>query len=39
VLVTGMSKHVCIDREGQIRRIPEEWKLALASKMMLDVPL
>jgi len=36
LLVTGMSKHVCIDREGQIRRIPEGWKLALASKMILD---
>ncbi len=25
VLVTGLSKHICVDRDGQVRRLPEEW--------------
>jgi acyl-CoA thioester hydrolase len=25
VLVTGMTKHFCIDRAGQVRRFPEPW--------------
>ncbi len=24
-LVTGCTKHICLDREGKIARIPEEW--------------
>jgi acyl-CoA thioester hydrolase len=39
ILVTGMTKHVCVDREGHIRRIPDAWRNALASKMILDVSL
>jgi acyl-CoA thioester hydrolase len=29
LLVTGMSKHVCIDASGQPARIPETWREAL----------
>jgi acyl-CoA thioester hydrolase len=29
VLVTGQSEHVCINREGQITRIPEQWRTLL----------
>lgn len=25
-LLTGMSKHICLDTEGNIARIPDEWK-------------
>ncbi len=25
MLVTGMSRHICIDHEGRVRRMPEEW--------------
>lgn len=26
LLVTGTSKHICINRDGQIARIPAEWQ-------------
>lgn len=25
-LVTGISKHICVNREGQIARIPNDWQ-------------
>lgn len=25
-LVTGISKHVCVDHNGQVARIPEQWQ-------------
>lgn len=25
VLATGLSKHICIDHEGQVRRLPDAW--------------
>jgi acyl-CoA thioester hydrolase len=25
-LVTGYTRHICIDREGKVARIPEEWR-------------
>ena len=25
VLVTGQTKHICVDRSGRARRLPEEW--------------
>lgn len=30
VLVTGKSEHVCIDRQGRVTRIPEQWRKLLA---------
>jgi acyl-CoA thioester hydrolase len=30
VLVTGQSKHICIDHQGQVRKIPETWRAVLA---------
>jgi acyl-CoA thioester hydrolase len=33
MLVTAASRHVCIDRQGQIRRIPEVWAEALRQGM------
>jgi acyl-CoA thioester hydrolase len=32
LLVTGQSEHVCINREGQVTRIPEQWHELLASQ-------
>jgi acyl-CoA thioester hydrolase len=29
VLVTGTSEHVCIDRQGNLVRIPEPWRRLL----------
>jgi acyl-CoA thioester hydrolase len=29
-LVTGQSKHVCIDREGRVATIPARWREALS---------
>ena len=29
VCVTGISKHVCINRAGQVTRIPESWLAAM----------
>ena len=26
-LVTGYTRHVCIDREGRVARIPEQWRV------------
>jgi len=26
VLVTGISKHICITREGRVAKIPDEWR-------------
>ncbi|MFN8371665.1 MAG: thioesterase family protein [Anaerolineae bacterium] len=26
VLVTGVSKHLCITREGRVAKIPDEWR-------------
>jgi acyl-CoA thioester hydrolase len=26
LLATGQSKHICIDRQGQVVKIPEEWR-------------
>ncbi len=28
-LVTGQTRHICIDREGRVRRLPEEWASAM----------
>jgi len=25
LLVTGQTKHICVDRHGQVRRLPGEW--------------
>ena len=30
LLVTGRSEHVCIDRQGRVVRIPEQWRQLLA---------
>lgn len=24
-LVTGWTKHLCVDRQGQVRRLPKDW--------------
>jgi len=29
-LVTGYTRHICIDRKGSVARIPEEWRELLA---------
>lgn len=29
-LVTGYTRHVCVDREGKVARIPEGWRKLLA---------
>lgn len=29
LLVTGETGHICVDRAGEVRRIPEEWLSAL----------
>jgi acyl-CoA thioesterase FadM len=26
VFVSGYTKHVCLDREGRVTRIPEKWQ-------------
>jgi acyl-CoA thioester hydrolase len=26
ILVTGYSKHICITHEGQVARLPDEWR-------------
>ncbi len=39
VLVTGTSKHVCIDRQGQVRRIPEAWRQTLENHMILSTTI
>jgi acyl-CoA thioester hydrolase len=26
ILVTGTTKHICIDKEGKIARVPEAWQ-------------
>lgn len=26
ILVTGLSKHICITHEGKVARLPEEWQ-------------
>ncbi len=31
LLVTGRTKLICIDRQGQVARIPPEWRQALLS--------
>ncbi len=31
VLVTGASEHVCIDRQGNVVRIPDQWR-----KLLID---
>ena len=31
LLVTGQSEHVCIDRQGRVVRIPDEWRKLLAN--------
>jgi len=28
-LVTGWTKHVCVDQQGQVRRLPEEMLLSM----------
>jgi acyl-CoA thioester hydrolase len=30
-LVSGYTRHICIDREGRVVRIPEEWRTLLRS--------
>jgi acyl-CoA thioester hydrolase len=30
LLATGKSEHVCIDRQGRVARIPEQWRRLLA---------
>jgi acyl-CoA thioester hydrolase len=30
VLATGASEHVCTDRQGNVVRIPEQWRKLLA---------
>lgn len=30
LLVTGKSEHVCMDRQGRVVRIPEQWRRLLA---------
>ncbi len=30
LLATGKSEHVCIDRQGSVVRIPEQWRRLLA---------
>ena len=30
VLVTGHTKHICIDHQGRVARLPETWLNALA---------
>lgn len=32
VLVTGESKHICISHEGQVTKIPQSWRKALAAE-------
>jgi acyl-CoA thioester hydrolase len=32
VLVTGRTKHVCIDREGRVCRIPADWLAPLSAE-------
>lgn len=27
ILVTGQSKHICLSKEGQVVRIPDEWRI------------
>jgi acyl-CoA thioester hydrolase len=33
VLVTGTTRHLCIDHTGQVRRMPQAWTDAFASQM------
>jgi len=30
-LVTGYTRHICVDREGQVVRIPDRWRKLLAA--------
>ncbi len=32
VLVTGFTRHVCVDREGQVVRLPEKWRRFFAGE-------
>jgi acyl-CoA thioester hydrolase len=32
VLVTGQTKHICIDHRGQVTKIPATWRAVLASE-------
>ena len=32
LLVTGQTKHICIDREGNVARIPDDWRRILAGE-------
>ena len=36
LLVTGMSRHICLDESGQVRRIPQGWLEGIKAKMYLD---
>lgn len=29
VLVTGYTKHICINHEGQVTKLPDRWRAAL----------
>jgi acyl-CoA thioester hydrolase len=33
ILVTGTTRHLCIDHSGQVRRMPQAWTDAFSSQM------
>ena len=38
VCVTGYSRHICINRAGQVTRIPEDWLSAMRTGLPPTVP-
>lgn len=36
LLVTGQTKHICLDHAGRVQRIPEEWIAPLKRKFDAD---
>lgn len=34
--VTGQSKHICIDGEGRVTRLPDHWRVAVQSDETVD---
>jgi acyl-CoA thioester hydrolase len=39
LLVTGQTRHVCIDRTGTVRRIPEDLLAALRANLQFPIPI
>ena len=38
VLVSGQSKHICINHEGQVTKLPDDWRTLLSAESVDEGP-